>query len=166
MARTIIDADTKNSENPDVGTYSKVFYSETLTGKRTQIAFTKDIPALDEAPDAITGQALDLGYEVSAMGIKKADKTEMSVFYTHTQHRALRDLNGRTLYFFVQLPAHTAPEGTDPLVRYFKGEIYSTLDSIPVGDYLTDKITFYKKSDVEESEGFPVEQSAAKPQGK
>ena len=38
-------------EIPDVSTLTKVYYATSLTGARTQIAYTTEIPALEEAPE-------------------------------------------------------------------------------------------------------------------
>lgn len=156
MPRTITDTNTESEEIPNASTLAKLYYSETLTGERKQVAYTEEIPALDEAPDNIAGTALDVDHEFAAPGVKKASDIEISVYYTHTQHKELRKLMNRDLYWFVQLPASTAPADTDPLVRYFKAKMYITMDTISAGEFLKDKMKLYKSTDVQESEGFPT----------
>lgn len=141
---------------PDVSTLTKVYYAETLTGDRTQIAYTEEIPALEEAPEQITAQVLDLDYELARPGIKKASSIEISILFTHTQHKALRALKGKDLYFFFEAPANTAETADKPLVRYLQGNCVLIMDTVSAGEFLKDKLTIYKTSDVLESDGFPT----------
>lgn len=143
-------------ETPDVSTLTKVYYSETLEGEKTQVAFTEEIPALEEAPEQITATVLDLDYEISRPGIKKAGTIEIPILYTHTQHKKLRELKGKDLYWFFELPSNTAEEEGKPLVRYLQGNCVLIMDTITAGEFLKDKLTIYKTSDVEESDGFPT----------
>lgn len=154
---TIIDKNTVLDEMPDISKWAKVYYSETLTGERTQVAFVEEIPQLEEPPEPITGTCLDLGYEFSQPGIKKASQIEMPIYFTHTQHKKLRSLKDKKLYWFFQNPVHTAATGLEPLVRYLQGKMCITMDTVTVGEFLKDKITIYKSSDLEESDGFPTE---------
>lgn len=144
-------------EIPEVSTLTKVYYSETKTGERTQVAFTEEIPALEEAPEQITATVLDLDYEIARPGVKKAGTIEIPVLFTHTQHKNLRELKGKDLYWFFELPANTAEVSGKPLVRYLKGNCILTMDAITAGEFLKDKLTIYKTGDVEESDGFPTE---------
>ena len=143
-------------ETPDVSTLTKVYYAESKTGDRTQIAFTKEIPPLEEAPDQVTETVLDLDYEIARPGIKKAGTIEIPILFTHTQHKSLKDLKGKDLFFFFELPTNTAATENKPLVRYLQGNCVLTMDTISVGEFLKDKLTIYKTSDVEESDGFPT----------
>lgn len=154
---TIIDQNTVLDEMPDISKWAKVYYSETLTGERTQVAFVEEIPQLEESPEPITGTCLDLDYEFSQPGIKKTTQIEMPIYFTHTQHKKLRSLKDKKLYWFFQNPAHTVKTGMEPLVRYLQGKMYITMDTATVGEFLKDKITIYKSSDLEESDGFPTE---------
>lgn len=156
MSTTITDQNTNLNELPDTSKWAKVFCSETLTGERTQVAYVEEIPKLEEAPDQITGSCLDLDYEFSKPGIKKAGTIEMPIYYTHSQHKKLRGMMNKNLYWFFQNPAHTASSGTEPLVRYLQGEMFITMDTATVGEFLKDAMTIYKASDLEESEGFPT----------
>ena len=143
-------------ETPDVSTLAKVYYSETKTGERKQVAFTEEIPALEEAPEQITATVLDLDYEIARPGIKKAGTIEIPILFTHTQHKALRSLAGKNLYWFFELPSNTAETEGKPLVRILQGNCIITMDAITAGEFLKDKLTIYKTSDVEEVDGFPA----------
>ncbi len=54
------------------------------------------------------------------------------------------------------MPSNTAETEGKPLVRYLQGNSVLTMDAITAGEFLKDKLTIYKTSDVEESDGFPV----------
>ena len=145
-------------ETPDVSTLTKVWYSETKTGEKTQVSFTEEIPELESAPDAITATVLDLDYELAQPGIRKAETIEIPVFYTHTQHKRLKNLdNDKEYYWWFELPEHTAETEGKPLVRYFTGRKRLTMDTISTEDFIKDKLTLYKTSEVMESDGFPTE---------
>lgn len=144
-------------ETPDVSTLTKVFYAETKAGERTQVMFTKEIPTLDEAPESITEQVLDLEYELSQPGIRKAGNVELPVLYTHKQHKELRGLDkNKEYHWFFQLPEATAETAGKPLVRHVTGKARLTMDTITVGEFIKDKLTIYKTSDVTETDGFPT----------
>ena len=152
----IKDTNTTADQMPDISKWVKVWYADTKTGERTQIAFVEKIPKLEEAPDAVTGSALDLDYEFSTPGIKKASNIELDIYFTQTQHKILRNLMNKNLFLFFQNPAHTAPAGSQPLVRTIQGQMFTTMGEVSVGEYLKETITIYKSSDVEESDGFPT----------
>lgn len=141
---------------PDVSTYTKVYFADTLTGSRTQVAYVKEIPQLEEAPEQITESVLDLDYELSQPGIRKAGKIDLTVLFTHTQHKALRAINNVEKYWFFELPANTAETEDAPLVRYCKGKSVLTMDTITVGEFLKDILSIYKSTGVSESDGFPT----------
>ena len=141
---------------PDVSTLTKVWYATTLTGNRTQIAYTQEIPQLEEPPEQITAQALDIDYEIARPGIKKAGSIQIPILFTHTQHKTLRALKGQSLYFFFELPNNTAETTNKPLVRYLQGTCILTMDTIATENFLKDILTIYKSSDVLESDGFPT----------
>lgn len=144
-------------ETPDVTTLTKVWYAETLTGEKTQVSFTEEIPELEEAPDAITATVLDCDYELSQPGIRKASKIEIPVLYTHTQHKRLRGLDkDKEYYWFFELPESTAETKGKQLVRYLTGKARISMDTLSPEEYIKDKLTIYKTSAVEENEGFPT----------
>lgn len=141
---------------PDVSTLTKVWYATSLTGTRTQIAYTQEIPQLEEPPEQITAQALDIDYEIARPGIKKAGSIQIPILFTHTQHKTLRALKNQKLFFFFELPNNTAETANKPLVRYLEGTCVLTMDTIATEDFLKDILTIYKSSDVLESDGFPT----------
>lgn len=144
---------------PDISTLTKVWYSETKTGEKTQVSFTEEIPELESAPDAITATVLDLDYELSQPGIRKAETIEIPVLYTHTQHKRLKALDkNKEYYWWFELPEATAETEGKPLVRYFTGKARITMDTITPEEFIKDKLTLYKTSSVEESDGFPTEE--------
>ena len=144
-------------DTPQVTTKSTMWYSETLTGEKTQVAYTEEIPQLEEAPDAITATVLDLDYELSQPGIRKASQIEIPILYTHTQHKRLRQLDkDKEYHWFFKLPQSTVGETGQPLVRHLTGKIRTTIDTLSGEDFIKDKITIYKTSDVTETEGFPT----------
>ena len=77
-------------ETPDVSTLTKVYYAESKTGERIQVAFAEEIPALEEAPEQITATVLDLDYEIARPGLKKAGTIEIPILFTHTQHKKIK----------------------------------------------------------------------------
>ncbi len=142
---------------PDVTTLTKMWYSESLTGERTQVSFTEEIPELEESPDAITATVLDLDYELSQPGIRKASQIEIPILYTHTQHKRLKALDkDKEYYWFFELPEATAETAEKPLVRYLTGKMRITMDTISPEEFIKDKMTIYKTSEVKENEGFPT----------
>lgn len=144
-------------ETPDVSTLTKVWYAETLTGEKTQVSFTEEIPELEEAPESITATVLDLDYELSQPGIRKAGTIEIPVLYTHTQHKRLGALDkNKEYYWFFELPEATAETEGKPLVRYLTGKARISMDAIAPEEFIKDKLTIYKTSDVKESDGFPT----------
>lgn len=145
-------------ETPNVSTLTKVYYATDKKGTdKKQVMFTEEIPPLEEAPEQITAQVLDLEYELAQPGIRKASSIELPVLYTHKQHKELSALDkNKDYYWFFELPQSTVPESGKSLVRYLKGKMRLTMDTISVGEFLKDKLTIYKNSAVEESEGFPT----------
>ena len=146
-----------NGNMPDLSTLTKVWISETLYGEKTQISYTKEIPELEEAPEQVTERVLDLDYEIAREGIKSATTMELPMLFTHEQHKRLRAKRKQLLYFFFELPEDTAIEEGKPLVRYLQGTSYLSMDTISAGEFLNDKLTIYKTSDVLESDGFPTQ---------
>lgn len=148
-------------EMPNISTLSKLYYAETKTGERTQICLTEEIPAIEEAPEQITGSAVDINYEFSRPGKMKAGTIEIPVFYTHTQHKRLKAMERKDVYFFVEYPESTVPEkGTEgPLIKMFQGSLVVIGDALTDGEWTKDKVTIYRTSTVTEMYAFPTETS-------
>lgn len=141
---------------PDISTLSKLWYAESKTGEKVQIAYTEEIPALEEAPEQITGSAVDIDYEFARPGKVKAGSVEVPVYYTHTQHKRLKAVERKDLYFFLEYPENTAETAGKPLVKMFQGSLVVIGDTIAVDEFLKDKVTLYRTSRVTESDGFPT----------
>lgn len=141
---------------PNVSTLSTVWYADTLYGEKTQICLIEEIPALEEAPEQITGTAVDIDYEFSRPGKTKAGTIEMSVFYTETQHKRLKAIEKKNKYFFVKYPDDTAKEEGKPLVKVFEGSLTVVGDTL-TDEWTKDKVTIYRVTKVEEYYGFPVQ---------
>lgn len=144
-------------EAPNTTILSTLWYSETLTGEKTQVSFIEEIPQLESAPDSITGSALDIDYEFSQPGKRKAEDIEIPIYYTRTQHKRLKNLDKNKNYFwFVRLPESTVEEdGEEPLVMYFQGKIRIAIGDLSDEDWIKDNIKLYKTTEVKESDGFP-----------
>ena len=145
------------NEIPDLSTLSKLFYADSDTGERTQIAFTEEIPALEEAPEQITGTAVDIDYEFSRPGKVKAGTIEVPVFYTHTQHKRLKEIERKDKVFFVEYPSSTAPSGEQALIKKFTGSLVVVGDTLSNDEWIKDTVTIYRTSKVEEVYEYPTE---------
>lgn len=145
------------NEIPDLSTLSKLFYADSDTGERTQIAFTEEIPALEEAPEQITGTAVDIDYEFSRPGKVKAGTIEVPVFYTHTQHKRLKEIERKDKVFFVEYPESTAPSSEQALIKKFTGSLVVVGDTLSNDEWIKDTVTIYRTSKVEEIYEYPTE---------
>ncbi len=143
------------NELPDLSTLSTLYYSETKDGEKTQICLAEEIPALEEAAEQITGSAVDIDYEFSRPGKVKAGTIEIPVYYTHTQHKRLKAIERKDLYFFRKYPDSTAPNGEKPLVQMFRGSLVVIGDTLTDNEWIKDKITIYRSTAVEEMYGLP-----------
>ena len=143
------------NELPDLSTLSTLYYSETKDGEKTQICLAEEIPALEEAAEQITGSAVDIDYEFSRPGKVKAGTIEIPVYYTHTQHKRLKAIERKDLYFFRKYPDSTAPNGEKPLVQMFRGSLVVIGDTLTDNEWIKDKITIYRSIAVEEMYGLP-----------
>lgn len=150
-----MDEENVLDELPDLSTLSALYYSETKNGEKKQICLTEEIPGLEEAPEQVTGSAVDIDYEFSRPGKVKAGTVEVPVYYTHTQHKRLKAIERKNLYFFRKYPDSTAPEGEEPLVQMFRGSLVLVGDTLADGDWIKDKVTLYRTTAVEEMYGLP-----------
>ncbi len=153
-----MEDENKVTEMPDISTLSKLYFAETKTGERKQICLTEEIPAVEEAPEQITGSAVDIDYEFARPGKVKAGTIEVPVFYTHKQHKWLKEIERKDGYFFVVYPENTKPkEGTDgALIKMFQGSLVVIGDTLSVDEWIKDKVTIYRTSTVEEMYAFPT----------
>ena len=149
--------ENKTTEMPGLSTLSKLHFSETKTGERKQICLTEELPPLEEAPEQITGSAVDIDYEFSRPGKVKAGTIEVPIFYTHKQHKWLKEIERKDGYFFEQYPENTAPAGENPLIKMFQGSLVVIGDTIAIDEWIKDKVNIYRTSAVEEMYEFPTE---------
>lgn len=144
------------SNTPYSTMLSKLYYSTSLTGTRTQISYVQSIPAFNPAPEAIEYSALDTDYTGQVPGRRSADTLEIQILFTHEQHDTIKALDESTdYYWFVELPAETNVDG-DPKVFYFQAKVRLGLDELAIDDMIYETVTLYKSTTVEESDGFPT----------
>ncbi len=98
---------------------------------------------------------MDIDYEFSRPGKIKAGTIEIPVYYTHTQHKRLKAIERKELYFFRKYPDSTAPNGEKPLVQMFRGSLVVIGDTLTDNEWIKDKITIYRSTAVEEMYGLP-----------
>ncbi len=149
----------KSGDMPKLATLSKIYFAESEDGSDAkQICFCETVPQLEEVPEAITGSAVDIDYEFSEPGKTKVGEIELSVYYTHTQHKWMKALDKKTGYFFVKHPESTAPEGEEPLLRKFSGSMVTVPGELADEDWLKDVVKIFRNSAVTESyDKFPSE---------
>lgn len=144
---------------PRTSTLTKIYYSETKTGEKKQIAYVQNIPEFLTAPEAITYSALDINDERQTEGRIKAETMEIEFLYTEEQYDSLKAIeksktNG---YWFIQLPDVTASKEGKPLTWNFTGTCFVGMSEIAIDDMLKSKVTIYRTSEIEETKGFPTE---------
>ena len=146
---------------PKTGTLTKVYYSEKATpteSELTQVLYTEEIPELEEAPEAISYQTVDMGEEYSEQGTKKSTTPQIPVLYTRSQHTSLKELadSKKVVYWFIRYPDTTCAEDEQPLVKRFTGSCALTGQAITSGDMIKDTLTLYRNSEITESFGLPT----------
>lgn len=144
---------------PKTSMLTKVFYSSTRIGEKTQLCYVQSIPRFREVKESINYSALDLDEEQQAKGSSKAQDIEIPFLYTEEQWddiKALADSDDE-VYFFFQLPERTAVTDNKPLTFSFKAELDLSMDAIEMDGMLQSVAKLYKKSKVEETKGFPEE---------
>ncbi len=142
---------------PNSSTLTKLYYANTKGGERTQVGFIQSIPQFLTPPEAITYSALDIDDERQVKGRKKAENLEIEFLYTEAQYKEIKDLetNNTEVYWFIQLPEETAVTAGKPLTWNFKGTCCVGMSEIAIDDMLKSKLTIYRNTMVEETQGFP-----------
>ena len=143
---------------PKVSTLTKLYFSETKTGEKTQVGYIQSIPEFLTAPEPITYSALDIDDERQAKGRKKAENLEIEFLYREAMYdtiKALADAETE-VYWFIQLPNDTAETENKPMTWNFKGTCFVGMSEIALDDMLKSKLTIYRSSTIEETKGFPV----------
>lgn len=145
--------------DPKVSTLTKLFFGESKVGERTQVGFVQGIPAFLTPPEPITYSALDIDDERQAKGRKKAENLEIEFLYTEEQYKTIKELekNDTEVNWFIQLPEETAVTEGKPLTWNFKGTCHVGMSEIAIDDMLKSKLTIYRSSEIEETDGFPTE---------
>lgn len=148
----------ENGSTPKVSTLSTLWYAETKTGERTQVAYVQEIPPLKSAKEPITYNALDLEEEQQAKGSRKAETLTIPLLFTESQHDTLKTLaeSDKEYYWFIKLPASTASTEGKPIVFHFTGACDLGMDTIAIDDMLKENLTIYRSSKVDETKGFPT----------
>lgn len=144
--------------DPKASTLTKLYYADAkVSGTRSQVIFVQEIPALKEAAESITYNALDFLSERMEKGAKTATTVAIPVLYEETQHTALKAIadSNEVKHWFVKYPDTTATTLNKPLVKHFTASIDLEGDTITIGDMLMDNMTLYINSDVDESLDFP-----------
>lgn len=144
---------------PKTSTMTKVFYSTTKTGEKTQIGYIQSVAEFLKAPEAITYSALDIPDERIAKGKIKAEPVEIPFLYTESQWDELRAVEtaDTEVYIFLQLPNETANTANKPVTFNFKSTLAVGMDQIEIDNMLQSKVTLYRSSAIEETKGFPTE---------
>lgn len=146
---------------PKAGTLTKLYYSEKAVPTEqdlTHVMYTEEIPELEEAPEAVTYQTVDMEEEYSEQGTKKSTQPAISILYTRSQHKALKTLadSKKIVHWFVKYPDTTCGDGEQPLVKRFTGSCALTGQAITSGDMIKDTLTLYRNSAIEEFDGMPT----------
>lgn len=143
---------------PKTSTLTKLSYSTTKTGERISVGFIQSIPEFLTPPEPITYSALDIDDERQAKGRKKAENLEIEFLYRESQYKEIKELekNNTEVYWFIQLPKETAETEGKPLTWNFKGTCHVGMSEIAIDDMLKSKLTIYRNSAIEETEGFPT----------
>ena len=137
---------------------SKLHFSESKTGERTQVAYVQEIPEFDPAPEGIEWSALDTDYTGQVPGRRSADTIAIPVLFTEEQHDTLKALDKATDYWwFIELPAETASQTGKPVVFYFQAKVRLGMNALSIDEMLQETLTLYKSTAVEESKGFPTD---------
>lgn len=158
MAEIPTIPDTTNEQTPKASTLTKIYYADTKNGERTQIGYVQSIPEFLTPPEAITYSALDIDDERQVKGRKKAESLEIEFLYRESQYKQIKQLetDNTEVYWFIQLPEETAETEGNPLTWNFKGTCCIGMSEIAVDDMLKSKLTIYRNSEIEETEGFPT----------
>lgn len=143
---------------PKTSTMTKVFYSTTKTGEKTQIGYIQSVSEFLKAPEGKTYTALDIPDERVAKAKIKAEPVEIPFLYTESQWDELRAVEtaDTEVYIFLQLPNETSANNK-PVTFNFKSTIAVGMDQIQLDDMLQSKVTLYRSSAIEETKGFPTE---------
>ena len=135
---------------------SKLYYSTSMDGEKTQVAYVQEIPDFDPAPDGIEWTALDTDYTGQVPGRRSADTIAIPILFTEEQHDTLKALDKATdYYWFIVLPEETASTTGKPLCFYFQAKMRLGMNALAVDEMLQETLTLYKSTEVQEVKGLP-----------
>lgn len=136
---------------------SKLYYSTSKTGEKTQIAYVQEIPEFNPAPEGIEWSALDTDYTGQVPGRRSADTIAIPVLFTEEQHDELAALDKDTEYYwFILLPDATASTTGKPLCFSFQAKMRLGMNALSVDEMIQETLTLYKSTAVEETKGLPT----------
>lgn len=147
---------------PKTGTLTKIYISDKQYPTEADldlIMYTEEIPAVEEAAEAITYQTTDMEGEEQTKGPKKSTTPAIPVLYEASQHDDLKEKadSNEVFWFFIRYPKSTCATSTEqPLVKSFSAQMDLTGDTITAGDMIKDTLTLYRNSKVTETRGLPT----------
>lgn len=150
--------------SPQVAMKMKVSYATTLTGDKTDIAYCTKIGQLKSLKEGQAWSSLELDEERNASGKRKAETTDVEMYFIHEQHKSLKALADADteIYLFFQCPETTASEKGKPLTFSLKGTIDIAGNEVEDGDFLKDTMRIFRNSALVETDGYPVEGDSTK----
>lgn len=146
---------TGAGDTPNTSTLSSLWFGNDT--ERTQVGFVQSIPEFLKTPEPITYSALDIDDERMAPGRKKAEALEIETLFTTKGYKEVKEQNGKTNTWYIQLPDETAenPEDPKPLTWSFSATSYIGIGELAIDDMIKSKITIYRSGAIVETEGFP-----------
>lgn len=155
---------TPKTTTPQVAMKSKVSYSPTLTGNRTDIGYVQKVGQLKTLKEGQTYSALDLDEERTAKGKRKAETVDIEMMFIQETHKSIKAIADAdtTIYLFLEYPETTASVANKPLVQTVKCTVDIAGQEMNDGDFIKDTMRVYKESKVVETDGYPVEGDSTK----
>lgn len=155
---------TPKTTTPQVAMKSKVSYSTTLTGDRTDIGYVQKVGQLKTLKEGQTYSALDLDEERMAKGKRKAETADIEMMFIQETHKSIKAIADAdtTIYLFLEYPETTASVANKPLVQTVKCTVDIAGQEMNDGDFIKDTMRVYKESKVVETDGYPVEGDSTK----
>ncbi len=150
----------EKGKTPQTSTLTKVFYSKTLLGEKTQLCYVQTVNKLRELKEAITYSALDLEEEQQAKGKAKASDLEIPFLFTEEQWDNVdaMAISDEEYYWFFQLPEATAKEAGKPLTFYFPATVDLGMDTIEIDNMIQSICKLFRSGKIKKSKGFPTEE--------
>ncbi len=141
-------------DTPLTSTLSTLWFGN--NENKTQVGFVQSIPEFLKAPEGVTWSSLDIDDERMAPGRKKAEALEIEILFTTKGYKEVKEQNGKTNTWYIQLPDETAETTGKPLTWSFSATSYIGLGELAIDDMIKAKITIYRSGAITETEGFPT----------